>query len=396
MTPITEDLPSAQAVNTIFGAYTADHPNVTFEYQVVPFEQFPNTLITRALADDAPEMVQWGHTTAQLAISDKLVAVDDFMARDGVKKEDYWQSLWAPVEWGDKTFGFPFTIDVRYMFVNDSLVDTIGGQVPVTWEDLEALGPLGQAASTVPLGMVINNGAFAIWGPVGGFLKSNEGDWLRINPDGTATAQLTEAPVVETIEFVKRLIDSEVTQPGILSEGYDEVTNAFWGETIAMYIQGNWLNGIGDDLREQGQVDFTPSLAHAPMKKRRGAISGGYQWQLTTSLSNPDVGWDVIKFFNQDENVEQGWPVSLPPAKSNMSLDRYASDDRTPFVAEVLEYADWPIPTVVGWFELLDVIWRNVLTGLSGQKTIAQALADGNAETQAVLDSGHNTQVAGG
>jgi ABC-type glycerol-3-phosphate transport system substrate-binding protein len=377
-------------------AYTALHPNVTFKYELVPYDQFQTQLITRALAGDAPELTQGGYNTAQLAVGNLLVPLDDYLAQDSINKDDYWKALWEIVEWDGKTFGFPFTIDCRMNLINDQLVSDIGATVPVTWDDALALGGLGQDRGIAPLAICIPSGAFGVWGPGGGFLKSNEGNWLQINDDGTATSLLTDQAVGETVQFMKDLVDRKVTQDGVISEQYADVNNLFFQQQAAMYIQGNWMLKNMDDLFDKGEITFKPSQTDAPYKKRKGAVSGGWSWQVATTIKDPAVGWDVIRFFNDDDNVDTGWPDSLPPAKKNMELPFWAADPRTPFVASVLGYSEWPVPPVIGWYDLLDVIWRNVLVAVSGQAPLDKALADGSLEVQDVLDKGHNAQVLGG
>ncbi len=76
-----------------------------------------------------------------------------------------------------------------------------------------------------------------------------------------------------------------------------------------------------------------------------------------------------------------------------MGLPRYAEDPRNAFISEVLEYSSWVVEPVAGWFEIMPVVWRNVIPALNGSVTAAEAMEAGNKEIQALLDQGHNAIV---
>ncbi len=95
------------------------------------------------------------------------------------------------------------------------------------------------------------------------------------------------------------------------------------------------------------------------MKLMRGANAGGWAWYLFNTIENPDQGWDFIKFFLQDENVNEGWAGSLPPGTAQLELPLYADNPRYEFVTEVLGYskrsATADLPGVAGAEPPLDV-----------------------------------------
>jgi ABC-type glycerol-3-phosphate transport system substrate-binding protein len=129
------------------------------------------------------------------------------------------------------------------------------------------------------------------------------------------------------------------------------------------------------------------------MKKQRGASAGGWGWYVFKTIDDPDLGWNLVKFFLEDDNVNEGWPDSLPPGSAQLQLPYYANDPRNQFVTEVLSYASWPIAPVTGYFELMPPMWRAMAKAINGQSSAADAMKEGDEEVQRLLDSGHNMMV---
>lgn len=387
--------PFGEARAKVLDDYRQLNPHVTVEYETIPYDQFSVQLTTRALAGDAPEIAQAGYQTAQFAVNDVLVELTPYIEQDGLDKGDYWPALWQISEFGGKTFGFPFTIDTRFTYYNEQLYQQMGVEVPETWDDVLATAApaLDQGAHAV--GMVMTPETLGLWQTGASIIKTNGGDLIRLDSDGTALANLTSPEVVEAVEFMRRLITDRALPESALGDGDAEVRSLFLQKKVASWPIGNWMLRVFDQARDKGDADFTPGISHHPINKQRGSCAGGWAWYVFKTIKDPDVGWDLIRFFNRDENVQQGWADSLPPSRSAMQVPLYSGDPRNTFVEEVLGYSSWPMEPIAGWFEIMPVVWRNVVRALNGELPAAEAMTAGNAEVQALLDRGHNALVGG-
>lgn len=380
----------------VLDKFTAAHPGVSVSYEAIPYDQFFSQLVTRALAGDAPEIAQDGHHTAQFAVNDTLVSFDDYMTRDGITKENYWPALWQLGDFGGKTWSMPFTIDTRFVFSNQALYDQMGMAIPDTWDQMLTAGEaaLGLGIGSA-FGATMGADVGGLWETGSNFAKTNGGVLLKVNEDGTATSALSSPEVVETVEFLAQLVSTKTLPEGSLALQSSELESLFDTKQMASLCTGNWMLAGFDQAKANGDMDFTPVVSHLPMKKQRGASAGGWGWYVFNTIDDADLGWELVKFFLTDENVNEGWPDSLPPGSGQLALPYYASDPRNQFVTEVLGYASWPIAPVTGYFELMPPMWRAMAKAINGQSSAADAMKEGDEEVQRLLDSGHNTMVGG-
>ena len=386
--------PSGEARLRVLNKFAEANPGVSINYEAVPYDQFFSQLVTRALAGDAPEIAQDGHHTAQFVANDTLVAFDEYMSRDGVTKEAYWPALWSLGDFVGQTWSIPFTIDTRFTYSNQSLYDTMGVAVPDTWDQMFDAGTAAKANGLLAAyGMTMTGDVSGLWETGSNFAKTNGGQLMLINDDSSATSNLSSAEVVETVEFLKRVIDEQVVPEGSLALQGSEVESYFKTNQIATQCTGNWMIAGFKAAKEAGEMDFVPVLSHVPMAKQRGASAGGWGWYVFKTIDDPDLGWNLVKFFLDDDNVNEGWPDSLPPGTGQLALPYYAAEPANAFVAEVLEYASWPIPPVAGYFELMPPMWQAMVKAFTGQASVADAMKAGDEEVQRLLDSGHNTMV---
>jgi multiple sugar transport system substrate-binding protein len=388
--------PQGQARLRVLDKFTAANPGVSIEYEAIPYDQFFSQLVTRALAGDAPQLAQDGHHTAQFAVNDTLVPFDDYMSRDGVSKENYWPALWQLGDFAGKTWSMPFTIDCRFVYSNQALYDQMDTEIPDTWDQMLAAGeaakPIGLAAA---FGALMGTDVGGLWETASNFAKTNNGVLLTVNDDSTATSNLSSPEVIETVEFLTTLVANQVVPEGSLALQGSELESLFKTKQLASLCTGNWMIPSFAQAKTDGEIDFDPVLSHLPMKTQRGASAGGWGWYLFNTIDDPDLGWNLIKFFLADDNVNEGWPDSLPPGTNQLQLPVYANDPRHQFVAEVLAYASWPIAPVAGYFELLPPMWRAIAKAINGQMSAVDAMKEGDDEVQRLLDSGHN-MIAGG
>ncbi|MCC6790031.1 MAG: extracellular solute-binding protein [Thermomicrobiales bacterium] len=386
--------PFGQARLRVLDKFTAANPGVTVNYEAIPYDGFFSQLVTRALAGDAPEIAQDGHHTAQFAVNDTLVAFDDYMARDGIAKENYWPALWQLGDFAGKSYSMPFTIDTRFTYSNQALYDTMGIAVPDTWDQMLAAGDAAKAQGLeAAFGLTMGSEVGGLWETGSNLAKTNGGVLLTLNEDGTATSNLSSTAVVETVEFLTELVAKQVVPEGSLALQGSELESLFKTNQMASFCSGNWMLANFDQALENGDMDFTPVATHLPMKLQRGASAGGWGWYVFKTIDDPDLGWNLVKFFLEDDNVNEGWPDSLPPGSAQLGLPYYADDPRNQFVAEVLGYASWPIEPVAGYFEVLPIMWRAMATAINGQASAADAMKSGDEEVQRLLDSGHNMMV---
>jgi ABC-type glycerol-3-phosphate transport system substrate-binding protein len=370
------------------------HPNVTITPEIVPFDQWHTQTLQRALAGEAPAIVENGQLTAELVAANTLVETDSYIARDGLKKDDYWPALWQIIEFRGKTYGLPTSLDTRFTFVNKKLLTDIGASAPpATWAELEALAKPAKEKGINAIALYFNPEIVGMFNQGSAFMFTNEASSLKLNDDGTATATVNSQAMIETVEFFQRLLASGGIPASNPTDGYEVVDGSFINSKVAMLPSGTWNVPRFDKEKTDGNMDFTPELAMLPKGKVDASTAGGISWYIFKTAKDPDIAWEFINFLDKDEIVNLGANSAFPGKKAALNVKYYKDDPRNTFIGSVAEVSHWPVPPVAGWLDVLPAVWRNVMLAISGQATAAAAMERGNQEVQKLLDDGHNKLV---
>ncbi len=392
---VSSEWPYYAARVKVWEKWQESHPGVTVEYEYLPYDQFAVQLVTRALAGEAPPIAQAGYQTAQFVTGDVLVQTDPYIERDKVDRDNWWPALVEIITFDNKTWGAPFTMDTRFTYVNPELYEKAGVKYPETWDDMLAVAKPFRDIGAHAFGMVMTTEILGIWQTGASMIKQAGSDFIKVNPDNTASANMDTPECLDLCNFLLELQEVEAVPPSFITDGQAEAQSMFMQGLTASYPIGNWMIESFKKFRDEGTMAFQEDNIHHPIRKQKGAAAGGWSWYIFKTIKDPDLGWDFVSFFLQDENVNEGWADSLPPTKSGMKVPYFSKEPRNEFVAEVLEYSSWPVPPVAGWFEILPVIWRNIMKANSKEMPPEDALKLGQQEVQQLLDEGHNKLVAG-
>jgi ABC-type glycerol-3-phosphate transport system substrate-binding protein len=388
--------PYYTAREKVWKKWEESHPNVKVEYEYFPYDQFFVQINTRALAGEAPPIAQDGyHTPQYVTAGNILVQTDDYLAKSGWKRDDMWDALWRIVEWGGKTWGAPFTMDTRFTYVNPGLYKKAGVEYPKTWDDMLAIAKPFRDIGAYAYTMCMTGELQGFWETGALMIKTDGSEFIVVNPDGTASATVDTPEALDVCEQLLKMQEVEAVPPSFLTDSQTEGQSLFGQERVASITTGNWMIETFKQWRKDGTMKFEDDCIHNAIKKQRGSSAGGWSWYIFQTIKDPDLGWDFVNFFLQDENVNEGWADSLPPTKRGMELPYYASEPKNKFVAEVLAYSSFPVPPVAGFFDIMPVIWKYVMKALSKALSPQEALKLGQQEVQQLLDEGHNKLVKG-
>lgn len=145
----------------LIAAFEAEHPGVTIEYQAIPYDQFMQTLTTRVVGGEAPDMAylldRWANA---------LAGQGRLMDLTGEVDEAYVEAV-LPFHWSQFTqdgaqIGVPITFNIQSLVVNEDALEEAGVAIPQTfeeawsWDDLVEVGRDLKEAGVTPF-------AFAHW-----------------------------------------------------------------------------------------------------------------------------------------------------------------------------------------------------------------------------------------
>ncbi len=291
--------------------YTALHPNVTIEIQVLENEAFKTKLTTVMQSGEPPDIMQsWGggvmNEYAKAGLLKDITA--DLDADGGAWRNTFAQGALGVYAYKGQNYGVPWDMGMIGWWYNKALFNQAGiTAFPTTWtEFLADVTKLKDAGITpIAVGMGDKWPGMHMWAylvtRIGG--KANfEGAVLR-------TGSFTDAPFVQAGVKLQELVDMTPFQDGFLGATYGDEATAMGNSKAAMELMGQWApavekdnsvdkNGIGDNL------DWAPfPMVEGGAGDPNDAVGGGNGFAIGKNASPEAI--DFVKYLTRAESQVQ-------------------------------------------------------------------------------------------
>jgi arabinogalactan oligomer / maltooligosaccharide transport system substrate-binding protein len=307
---------AAQFVQTLADAYTADHPNVTFELTNKETEVLREDFQTAALAGSGPDLLWTVNDHAGPFTAAEIIQPVDAL----FDLSAYADSALAAVELDGEHWGVPVSNGNHLMlYYNKTLVAT----PPETTDDLIAMGPDLIAAGLTPL---VFNQTEPFWlvpwlGGFGGQVFAEDGLTPTLNtPEMVATLAF-----LHEVKFDHDLLPAE--------SDYDGADTLFKEAKAAMIVNGDWTLGAYKDLLGENL-----GIARIPQVSATGEWPAPYtsgkffMIPASTEGAKLDVVVDFVNFATSAENqLDMVTTLGRLPALKTALEDPLVTGD--PFLA---------------------------------------------------------------
>lgn len=367
-------------------AYTADHPNVTIEFETFDYDTYIQTLQTALPAGTESDILQmFGTWTCSYA--DNLAPVPESAVSMADAEAAFFAAPLTGYVCDGELLGLPQEFNIEYgaTLVNTAVAEESGvGDLSGGWDNWEDFIADAKAMTGTQDGIITRAGFNYTSGDAIGFtmlslIKQAGGDYM--NADKTAFT-LNTPEGKQALELMKRMVDEGIIDPVLFNDESNWVGDCHFEEACAMGIVGPWAiadySGDFPEVADQTIYAPLPSLGADP---NFVADSG---WGLTVSNNSEvqDAAWDFIKFVTMNEENALNWNIgsgTLPALKAN--TEGAARDTLVgefsyfePFL-EVLPYGEYmgSLPDRdLFWY---DIAYPHVLNMLQDIETIDEALA---------------------
>lgn len=248
------------------------------------------------LATDEPLDVMGNGKNAWIEFPDKLTPLNDIfpdMFSKMVPELVEYSTLRGDI------MGVPFLPSYQIMFYNKSLFEEAGAKIPETWAELK---------STIKL---LNdfNGKFnyvADWTTENFFLNFilmmqssgvKEYQWT----DGKLKFNFDAPDTIETVKYMKSLLDEGLIDPGVLVQIQQEVASLFDQGDIAMMSMWEMYAGF---LSDEAYANTGYFAFPGREKGMTGTLDGHEYLLIPKSAQNPELAAEYIKFIASYENTK--------------------------------------------------------------------------------------------
>lgn len=326
---------SVQAFQGIINDFEKLHADITVKQEALAWGDLEAKL-TAALAAGAPPDASHGQavTCASFYAKGLLRPLEDLA--EAVGRENIWEAIRGPCRFEGKYYGIPHSAATSLLIYRKDVFTQKGLKPPETWDDLirvaEAMMERDKDGRVTRYGLSVPGVGLFINIMVGELVKANGG---RLFDGRTGRPTFTEKPVIEALDFYKKLND-KVLPPGWLGHGYlDTFTNLATGKAAMLY-QGY---GRGAGLIEKYAPKELANAEHfgvmvrpiGPSGKATAAQIDAEPWMVFKNAKYPNEAVEFLKFFfREDQYIKylHSVPIHLlPTLKSVRRNPAYQAND---------------------------------------------------------------------
>ena len=305
-----------QIVQVMLQGFAEKYPNITVNYEAVP-AQYVDKLLTDIAGGTVADVFAVQNEYAQDFMSrDVLLPLDDYMAEDGITREQYYTALVDAYTWNGQIYGLPKDWSPIGAVYDPAAFESAGVAMPTNWDELRTvLQTLRDATGSPQLALDAQFSRFVI------FLYQAGGDIT--NEDVTAIT-LDSPETTQALEYYYGLYaDGLSATSADIGAGWPG--DAFVQGLTSMVFEGNWMfptlaQNAPDKAFEVAELPEGPAGPGTPAFTQAYSIFNGSQ--------NPDAAWVLASYLSGVDGVRSMLPfgLAIPPLPA--------------LEAEYLEY--WP------------------------------------------------------
>lgn len=358
-----------------------ENPNITVEYEVVPFEEWNQRIQTALAGGQAPNLFEADDYTMAQFVEDQVIApinpgLFGFDDLDGLMAAYEGESL-GLVEFDGQLYGIPYDWEAPVMGYNIALLDEHGID-PATLDTWDATMEAASQISETQDGNLVTSGfAFVhnidAYYQLQGTTLLNQAGASVLNEDQSAAA-INSPEAQQVFELWRDAIhEYQATSPGFTSTFY---TTEFGEGRVGMGYMLVWANSI---LAPADYVYGREFLINRLPTFGGTTTSKSYAWNWTPNAQNSDEE-TVATHMLMDHLSQNGDSFLLEAGLINPRLgwrDRLSEEDLAPYAEIFDSLADSePVEPHTQFNE----IWGPVISVFQSVE------ADANADIPALLE----------
>lgn len=366
--------------NEAIARFNENNPDVEVKQTCVPvtsWSDFIQKWITMSTSGEAPDVINIGLEAVQMAVSnDLLMPLDEIVSEDqdlSKVKEEYAPVLLDGFSVDDNLYGLPNGTQTMVMYYNKTMFDEAGLEYPKdgwTWDEFyEDAKKLTKSDGSV-YGFGLSSSYFQLtpW-------------WSTNNTalvDENQNPALNSKKMVESVEFLDKLVKEKVTPDPISSDVY----TMFSSKQLAMVGSGRWVLNTWQDA---GLTNADFDCVQWPVNEKEGSVFGGAAWCISKNTENKELSIELLKSLVSEETLKAvaAGGQQVPPTES-LATDTEimgTTPDNIEGIWKAVTVAS-PVAAPTYFGDLEQTTLRCMEEVFSGGKDVQQALDDAQKEVE--------------
>jgi multiple sugar transport system substrate-binding protein len=324
-----------ELLRQVLDTFATQFPDITVNYQPVP-ANYLIKLQTDIAGGNAADIFYVKNEFAQDFMSrDVLLPIDDYMAEDGVKPADFYESLLNAFRWQGKTYGLPKDWSPLGMVYDPAALESAGvSAAPATWDELtSAAQAIVDAAGQPAIVLDAALDRFIM------FLYQAGGD---VTNEDVTEVTLDQDPATQALEMYYGLYSAGLSASSA-DVGAGWPGDAFAQGLASIVFEGNWMFPFLKTNAPDKAFEIA-ELPAGPGGKGTPAFTNSYS--IFKGSKNPDAAWTVVNYLTGAEGMATWTSLGLAmPARPGLAEDWLAQyPERKPY----LDSADYAIAVQYG------------------------------------------------
>jgi raffinose/stachyose/melibiose transport system substrate-binding protein len=298
--------PESEAIEQIYAAFMAEHPEVTIEREVITDQQMRQTANVALGSGTGPDIVYYAPGPAYagvLAEADLIVPLDDMAAKFGWDERVATAAL-DQARINGELYGLPLEIDLIGMYANRTLLDKEGWEIPETIPELISFCQTASDAGYIPMAFSNNPGWSAFHqftyvsnnmiGPeaMEALLFDHEGRWD------------TPEQIQAIDDFFVKLRDAGCFADDVNALGYDDGNSLFYSGQALLNSTGSWLMSDIEENMPDYEVEYVPFPAVDGGQGRFWDSGLGSNWVISSKSENQELAGEFLDFMISPESAK--------------------------------------------------------------------------------------------
>jgi raffinose/stachyose/melibiose transport system substrate-binding protein len=279
----------------ILHGFSAQHPNVTFRNEYVPFGQYLTTLESDAAANTLPDVFYAHVKAAELGRSGHSIDYTTVLPQSFFKQFSAGVLRQFTFDNG-KVYALPWDAQMFGLFLNDTIMSKLHLQAPQTWNDLIAMAPTIRAAGYTPLAFGTSDGGCPdFFLPL---ITQEGGDVYALDDLSQKGLSWNSPPVTKAFALLQQLSQAHVFLNGLnaISAQQGEVI-AYHGKA-AMLFDGSFsipLVGAPASFAQHYSLAKMPALT--PAGRHWAGDGSGDGWAINAHSPNEKLAIQFMQYL---------------------------------------------------------------------------------------------------
>lgn len=360
-------------------AWKAASSGYSATYQEIQWANFTQTFSSAVASNTGPAVSSGGGTQAFLFESQGKIAYADALFESWKSNglyDDFLPGLIDAMTVEKGIAAIPYNLDMRVMWMNKTLLEKAGADVPTDWASYMAAAEKLKKIDVYSFGVGAGAGSFTGGHILTSFMINNGGGLFNDShePDVVKDAN------IEAMEFVLEMVKKGYVDPGTVSYTSDNVQTQWRERLFGMGWDGAGLaKNVGGDVA--AELEVVSPLASPNGTK--GSLYFPNSIMMYTNTPDQAASEEFLTYYYQ--NMAPLWTeqtgIGLPPLKSIAETEEFRSD---PNAVKIID--EWqPIAQTWGGTSLFLGVTK--VDGTPAMDAFTQSIYSGQADAKGALET---------